>query len=26
MERLKKANLLGVVLNNDRSPSLDAYY
>lgn len=26
MERLKKANLLGVVLNDDRSPSLDAYY
>jgi protein-tyrosine kinase len=26
MERLKKANLLGVVLNDDRSPSTDAYY
>lgn len=26
MERLKKANLLGVVLNDDRSPSPDAYY
>lgn len=26
MERLRKANILGVVLNDDRSPSTDAYY
>ena len=26
MERLKNANLLGVVLNDDRSPAPDAYY
>jgi Mrp family chromosome partitioning ATPase len=26
MERLRKANLMGVVLNDDRSPSPDVYY
>lgn len=26
MERLRNANLLGVVLNDDRSPSVNAYY
>jgi protein-tyrosine kinase len=26
MERLRKANVLGVILNDDRSPTTDAYY